>query len=74
MKFLKDSLTGLDGESFNGSKVAGFAVVAAFIGLAIADFAINRKFDPTAFGTGAGLAIAAMGAAVKLTESTEPKP
>lgn len=73
MKLLRDSLTGMDNETFSGPKVAGFLVVLSFLGLAIADFAMNKKFDPQAFGTGAGLAIAAMGAAIKLAETSEPK-
>lgn len=74
MKLLKDSLTGIDNETFSGPKVAGMLVVLSFLGLSVADFVMNKKFDPTAFGTGAGLAIAAMGAAVKLSETSEPKP
>lgn len=73
MKLLRDALTGVDNETFSAPKVSGFLVVLSFLGLSIADFVMNKKFDPTAFGTGAGLAIAAMGAATKLSESSEPK-
>ncbi|GAC1457704.1 MAG: hypothetical protein NVSMB70_01680 [Chamaesiphon sp.] len=73
MKFLKDALTGIDNQTFSGPKVAGFAVVCTFLGLAIADLVMNKRFDPQAFGVGAGAAIAAMGVAIKMAETSEPK-
>lgn len=73
MKFIKDSLTGVDGESFAAAKVLGSAIVLTFLGLSIASFITGKHFDMQAFGMGAGLAVAAMGAAVKLTETSEPK-
>ena len=69
----KDSLTGVDGESYAIAKVLGCAIVATFLGLSIAAFITGRPFDMQAFGIGAGAAVAAMGAAIKLTESSEPK-
>jgi hypothetical protein len=68
MKFLKDSLTGADNQTFSTPRIAGCAVVLTFLGLSIADLVVNKRFDPQAFGIGAGAAIAAMGAAIKLDE------
>lgn len=73
MKVLRDSLTALDGQSYAVAKVAGVAIVFTFLGLSIASFVTGKPFDMSAFGVGAGAAVAAMGAAIKLTESSEPK-
>lgn len=74
MKALRDSLTALDGQSYAVAKVAGVAIVLVFLGLSIAAFITGKPFDMQAFGIGAGAAVAAMGAAIKLTETSEPKP
>lgn len=73
MKALRDSLTALDGQSYAVAKVAGVAIVFVFLGLSIAAFITGKPFDMQAFGIGAGAAVAAMGAAIKLTETSEPK-
>ena len=70
---VKDSLTGIDGQSFAVAKVLGCAIVAVFLVLSIAAFLKTGTFDAQAFGVGAGAAVAAMGAAIKLTESSEPR-
>ena len=73
MKALRDSLTALDGTSYAVAKVCGVALTVTFIALSVASFITGRAFDMVGFGTGAGLVVAAMGAAIKLTESSEPK-
>jgi hypothetical protein len=70
---LKDVLTGVDGQSYAIVKLLGMLIVLVFLGLTIASFWTGKVFDMVGFGTGAGLAIASMGAAIKLTESSEPK-
>lgn len=70
---LKDILTGLDGQSFVLVKVVGLLVVLVFMALEVAAFVTGKAFDAQAYGLGAGAAIAAMGAAIKLSESSEPK-
>jgi hypothetical protein len=69
----KDIATGIDGTSYAFAKVMGIAIVAVFLGLSIASFITGKPFDMTAFGLGAGAVVAAMGAAIKLTETSEPK-
>jgi len=71
-KIIKDILTGIDGQSFVLVKVLGLAVVVVFMALEIAAFVYGKPFDATAYGLGAGAAIAAMGAAIKLSEKSEP--
>jgi uncharacterized membrane protein len=71
--FLRDILTGIDGVSFAIIKVLGFLVVAVFMALEIIAFFTGKPFDGYAYGIGAAAAIAAMGAAIKLTENSEPK-
>ena len=71
-QFLKDCLTGIDGQSYAIIKVLGFAVVVVFIGLEIAAFIFSKAFDGTAYGLGAGAAITAMGIAINLANKQEP--
>ena len=73
-KFITDILTGIDGQSFAIVKVLGFALVLAFMALEVAAFVTGKPFDASAFGVGAGLVVAAMGGAIKLTETSEPNP
>ncbi len=74
MSVLKDSLTGLDGQTFAVAKIAGVLIVFVFLGLSIASFVTGKPFDMSAFGLGAGAVVGAMGVAIKLTETSEPKP
>lgn len=69
---LKDSLTDIDGQSYTLVKILGMLSVLVYLGLCIASFVTGKAFDMTGFGTGCGLAIAAMGAAIKLTEKATP--
>lgn len=73
MRALRDALTGLDGETYAVAKIAGLLIVFVFLGLSVASFITGKPFDAQSFGIGAGAAVAAMGAAIKLTESSEPK-
>lgn len=73
MSPLRDILTGIDGTTFSVAKVSGVAIVLVFLALSVFGFITGKPFDAIAFGTGAGLVSAAMGAAIKLTESSEPK-
>ena len=72
-KILLDMLTGIDGESYAIVKVIGFIVVFVFLWLEIAAFITGKSFDAQAYGLGAGAAITAMGVAIKLSETSEPK-
>ena len=71
--WLKNILTGDDNETYEISSVLGFAVVVVFLLLEIAAFCTGKPFDANGFGVGAGLAIGAMGTAIKLSKSSEPK-
>lgn len=72
--FFLDIVTGLDGTSFVLAKVLGLLLVLVFIALEVYQTILGKPvFDAMAYGTGGGLCIAAMGAAIKITETTEPK-
>jgi len=72
-KWITDILTGLDGQTFAIVRVLGFALVVLFMLLEVVAFFTGKPFDGQAYGIGSGLVIGAMGAAIKLTESSEPK-
>lgn len=72
-KVVKDCLTLANGSDYDIGRIAGAAGVIVFFGLAIADFLMNKKFDPQAFGMGFGLIIAGLGAALALKHKTEPQ-
>lgn len=72
MNILKDIVTGIDGQSYALVKVVGLLTVAVFIGLELAAFILSKPFDGQSYGIGAGAAIAAMGAAMKFSEHSEP--
>jgi hypothetical protein len=74
MMIIRDSLTGLDGKTYALAKIVGVAVVLVFLGLAIASFITGKPFAMIDFGVGAGAVVAAMGVAVKMGETSEPKP
>jgi uncharacterized membrane protein len=72
MNLIKDLLTGQDNVTYQIARVSGAAVVVTFIALsAYAVIGKGQPFDPQQFGIGAGAVIAAMGAALKLTEKSE---
>jgi hypothetical protein len=73
MALLKDILTGIDGQSYALVKVMGLMLTLVYMGLSIAAFVTGKPFDGSAYGIGAAAVVAAMGAAMKLTENSEPK-
>lgn len=73
-KFIKDSLTDQSGESYSIIAVLGVLIVVVFLVLSVWSFLSGKPFDGVAYGTGAGLAIAAMAAAIKIAEPAKDKP
>ena len=68
MSALKNMLADATG-TYEIAKASGALVVLTYIGLAVyAVVAKGQPFDPQSFGIGAGAVIAAMGAALKLTQ------
>lgn len=72
MKVIKDLFTLANGEDYDIGRVAGGLGVVTFIGLSIADFYFNHKFDPQTWGMGFGLMVTGVGAALMLKHKTEP--
>ena len=73
MNLLNDILTGVDGRTFAVIKVLGMVVVLIFIFLELMAFFTGKPFDAQAYGIGAAATFAALGVAIKLTETSEPK-
>ena len=82
-KVIKDSLTGIDGVTYDGAKVVGYPAwilaILVYIGSALKDvgFHASAALDYQGFATGisilcGGLMLIAAGVAVK--HMTEPKP
>jgi hypothetical protein len=75
MKFIKDILTGIDNATYDIAKVVCVPAFFTFFGLEI--YQVLEKgivFDMQQFGIAFGLMISALGAALKLKETSEPKP
>lgn len=72
LKWFKDILTGIDGESFDIARVSGAVAVVAQCALAGVHLYISHTFDAMSFGTGAAAIIAATGASIKMKQDTEP--
>lgn len=72
-KFVKDQITGIDGESYDPARIWAIIVMAAFVGASMYDVFHNHiHFDMQQFGIGAG-AILALGAwGVSIKSHTEP--
>jgi hypothetical protein len=73
MKFIKDTLTGKDGESFDVGRVA--AVLSFITGIGLQVYVVGWKgqpFDFLLFGSGIGAMAAGLGALLKLKEGSEP--
>lgn len=73
-KIIKDWFTGPDGETHDPARllwIVGMVVFLFFVGH---DVYKNNRFDMVNFGLAYGGLLAAGGAAVKIKESTEPKP
>lgn len=73
MKLIKDLFTLANGEDYDIGRVAGGLGVVTFMGLSIADFYFNKKFDPQSWGMGFGLMVTGVGAALMLKHKTEPQ-
>jgi hypothetical protein len=72
-KFLKDVMTGIDGESYDIGRVTCFFSFLVYFGLAIGGMIYNHTWDPLNFSTGAGAMAVGFGANLKLKSDTEPK-
>ncbi len=71
-KFVKDILTGLDGETYDTAKAAMWIGIFGQIGLSGYHIYKGLSIDFLAWGTGFAAIIAAAGVAIKLKENSEP--
>ncbi len=71
-QFIKDCLTGIDGESFDIGRVLWALAFLVGMGLEIYAVIEGRSFDLQAFGFGVGALLLAGGGALKLKSNTEP--
>lgn len=74
-KFIKDQITGIDGESYDPARIWAIIFAAAFVFGSMYDLIHNHvHFDMVQFGAGAGalLALGAWGISAK--SNTEPGP
>lgn len=73
-EFIKDILTGIDGESYDVARVMWVLGVLFFLGMTA--YSVHQDsthhFDYVQFGTGFGLIMGASAGAIKWKESTEP--
>ena len=70
MSALKNMLADATG-TYEIAKASGALVVLTYIGLSVYAVVVKAQpFDPQSFGIGAGAVIAAMGAALKLTQKS----
>ncbi|WP_020474575.1 hypothetical protein [Zavarzinella formosa] len=70
--FIKDCLTGKDGESFDIGRALWMAGALAFIGLSLYSLYRGGAFDPINWGTGYGAILGGGGAGVAMKSKTEP--
>lgn len=68
MKYLKDILTEIDGESYSTARAAALAGLLEYLVLAAWDFFQSGHFQMQEFGIGLGAVIAAVGVAIKMGE------
>lgn len=68
LQFIRKITTGKDNETPDVIRVGGILIGFQFIVLAGVNW---DKFDPTGYGTGAGLVLAAIGAALRLKQPSE---
>ena len=71
-KFIKDCITGIDGQTHDVGRVLWIVAFLVGIGLAIAGFWTGKQFDLQAYGLGVGALLVAGGASLKLKATTEP--
>lgn len=69
-RFVREITTARDNETTDLIRVTGLAMAVQYIWLAAANW---RGFEPVAYGTGAGLMLAALGAAMRVARPTEPE-
>lgn len=68
--FIREITTARDNQTSDLIRVTGLAMAVQFIWLAGSNW---EKFSPTEYGTGAGLILAALGAAMRVARPTEPE-
>ena len=73
MKFLKDMITGIDGESFDVGRVLWIFGALSFLAISIYHAWRHGVFDPMSFGGGYSGILASGGAALKFKADTEPQ-
>lgn len=71
-KFLKDLLTGIDGESFDIGRVLWALAFLVGLGLAVYCTVMGKPFDLQQYGIGVGALLLAGGGSLRLKSSTEP--
>lgn len=69
-RFVREITTARDNQTSDLVRVTGLAVAVQFIWLSAANWA---AFEPVAYGTGAGLILAALGTAMRVARPTEPE-
>lgn len=72
MSFLRDCLTGIDGESYDIGRVLWVLGILTFIGLSVVAMLKTGTFDPMNWGTGYGAILGGGGAGIGLKSKTEP--
>ena len=72
-QLIHDCLTGIDGITYDPSRIYGALAVFTFLGLAISAVLFkNQNFDPQAFGLGFGGLLVGFGLGVSTKSKTEP--
>lgn len=71
-KFIKDILTGLDGETYDTAKAAMWFGIFGQVGLSGYHIYKGLSIDFLAWGSGFAAILAAAGVAIKLKEKSEP--
>lgn len=74
MNWLKHCLTGIDNQTFDPARVLWVVGILSFLGFAGWEVYRSSHFDMTNFATAYGVLLASGAGAVKLKESSEPKP
>jgi hypothetical protein len=72
MKFWRDILTGIDGQTYDNGRVLCFMSYMVYFGLAIAALAIGKPWQPMDFASGVGTMAVGFGVNLHLKKSTEP--
>lgn len=73
-KILKDSITGIDGVTFDPARIYGLLAVLIFFVLAVVAVIVkNQPWDAQAYGIGFGALLAGFGLGVGLKSKTEPE-